>query len=100
MVRGVEMFRNPNVGIPVLGVVENMAWFTPAELPENRYYLFGRGGAERYAAEAGIDLLGQIPIIQSVMQGCEDGLPAAGTDTAIEQYYRQVADKVVEKLAK
>lgn len=100
VVRGVEMFRNPNVGIPVLGVVENMAWFTPAELPENRYYLFGRGGAERYAAEAGIDLLGQIPIIQSVMQGCEDGLPAAGTDTAIEQYYRQVADKVVEKLAK
>ena len=100
VVRGVEMFRNPNVNIPLLGVIENMAWFTPAELPDNRYYIFGRGGAERYASQAGIDLLGQIPIIQSIMQGCEDGAPAAGTDAAVEQYYRQTAEKVVEKMAK
>ena len=100
VVRGVEMFRNPNVNVPLLGVVENMAWFTPAELPDNRYYIFGRGGAERYASQAGIELLGQIPIIQSIMQGCDEGSPAAGTDAAVEQYYRQTAEKVVEKLTK
>ncbi len=68
VVRGVEMFRHPQVGVPVWGVIENMAWFTPDELPDNRYYIFGRGGAERYAAGAGIDLLAQIPIIQSIMR--------------------------------
>ena len=71
VVRGVEMFRHPQVNIPVLGVVENMAWFTPEELPNNRYYLFGKGGAARYATEAGIDLLGEVPIIQSIMEGGE-----------------------------
>lgn len=53
VVRGVEMFRNENVNIPVAGIVENMAWFTPAELPENRYYIFGRGGARAYAEKRG-----------------------------------------------
>ena len=57
VVRGVEMFRHPQVNIPVLGVVENMAWFTPEELPNNRYYLFGNGGAARYAEQAGIELV-------------------------------------------
>ena len=64
VVRGVEMFRHPQVNIPVLGVVENMAWFTPEELPNNRYYLFGKGGAARYAEEAGIELLGQVTFCQ------------------------------------
>ncbi|MBQ7855850.1 MAG: Mrp/NBP35 family ATP-binding protein [Alistipes sp.] len=98
VVRGVEMFRNPNVNIPVLGVVENMAWFTPAELPQNRYYIFGKGGAERYAEQAGIDLLGQIPIFQSIMSGSDNGLPATKTDSVVEEYYRQTAQKVVEKM--
>lgn len=98
VVRGVEMFRNPNVNIPVLGVIENMAWFTPAELPNNRYYIFGNGGAARYAEAAGVDLLGQIPIIQAIMEGSDSGKPAASTSVDIEQYYRQAAQKVVEKL--
>lgn len=98
VVRGVEMFRNPNVNIPVLGVIENMAWFTPAELPNNRYYIFGNGGAARYAEGAGVDLLGQIPIIQAIMEGSDSGKPAASTSTDIEQHYRQAAQKVVEKL--
>ena len=98
VVRGVEMFRNPNVNIPVLGVIENMAWFTPAELPNNRYYIFGNGGAARYAEGAGVDLLGQIPIIQAIMEGSDSGKPAASTSTEIEQHYRQAAQKVVEKL--
>ena len=98
VVRGVEMFRHPQVNIPVLGVVENMAWFTPEELPNNRYYLFGKGGAARYAEQAGIDLLGQVPIIQSIMEGSENGSPAGGVDPRVEEYYSEIAAKVVEKL--
>jgi ATP-binding protein involved in chromosome partitioning len=100
VVRGVEMFRNPNVNIPVLGVIENMAWFTPAELPNNRYYIFGKGGAARYATEVGVDLLGQIPIIQAIMEGSDNGTPASNTLPEVESYYRQAAEKVVEKLLK
>mgnify|MGYP000011282774 CR=1 FL=1 len=95
--RGVEMFRNPNVNIPVAGIVENMAWFTPEELPDNRYYLFGRGGARRFAEESGVDFLGEIPIVQSIMEGSETGRPAAGIDSRVESHYRDIAAKVVEK---
>lgn len=98
VMRGVEMFRHPQVNIPVLGVVENMAWFTPEELPNNRYYLFGRGGAAEYASKAGIDLLGQVPIIQSIMECGENGNPASGVDPRVEEYYSTIAEKVVEKL--
>ncbi len=98
VVRGVEMFRNENVRIPVAGIIENMAWFTPAELPENRYYLFGRGGARRYAAECGVDFLGEIPIVQSIMEGGDAGTPGATIDAAVERYYREIADKIVEKV--
>lgn len=100
VVRGVEMFRNPNVNIPVLGVIENMAWFTPAELPNNRYYIFGQGGAARYAESVGVDLLGQIPIIQAIMEGSDSGKPASSTSVEVESYYKQTAEKVVEKLMK
>jgi ATP-binding protein involved in chromosome partitioning len=75
-----------------------MAWFTPKELPDNKYYIFGQGGAERYATECGVDFLGHIPIIQSVMEGGDSGLPAALSDLAVGDYYRHIAQKVVEKL--
>lgn len=84
VVRGVEMFRNENVNIPVAGIIENMAWFTPEELPENRYYLFGKGGARRFAEEHGVDFLGEIPIVQSIMEGSDEGRPAAGIDPRVE----------------
>ena len=100
VVRGVEMFRNPNVNIPVLGVIENMSWFTPAELPNNRYYIFGNGGAARYAEAAGVELLAQIPIIQAIMEGSDSGTPAVQTTAEVDKYYRQAAVKVVEKLMK
>lgn len=98
VVRGVEMFRHPQVDIPVLGVIENMAWFTPEELPDNRYYLFGKGGAKQYAEEVGVDLLGQVPIIQSIMEGSDEGRPAGGFDARVEEYYQEIASKVVDKL--
>ncbi len=77
VVRGVELFRNENVNIPVLGFVENMAWFTPAELPENRYYIFGNGGCRRLAQEMHIPLLGEIPLVQSIAESGDSGHPAA-----------------------
>lgn len=100
VVRGVEMFRNQNVNIPIAGIIENMAWFTPAELPENRYYLFGRGGARRYAAQCGVDFLGEIPIVQSIMEGSEAGKPGVATDAAVEKQYREIVDKVVLRCGK
>ena len=100
VVRGVEMFRNPQVNIPLAGIVENMAWFTPEELPENRYYLFGKGGARRFAEENGIDLLGEIPIIQSIMEGADTGTPSVSIDARVEPYYREIADRIVDKVVK
>lgn len=77
VVRGVQLFRDPNLNIPVLGFVENMAYFTPAELPDHRYYIFGNGGCRRLADELDIPLLAQIPIVQSIAESGDKGLPAA-----------------------
>ena len=75
--KGVEMFRNEKVNVPILGLIENMAWFTPAELPENRYYIFGKDGGKALAAELNIPLLGQIPLVQSIREGGDEGTPIA-----------------------
>ncbi|MBQ5637972.1 MAG: P-loop NTPase, partial [Alistipes sp.] len=100
VVRGIEMFRNEQVNIPVAGVVENMAWFTPEELPENRYYLFGRGGARRVAEEYGVPFLGEIPIVQSIMEGGDEGKPASVADPRVEEWYRAIADKLIGTVMK
>ena len=75
--KGINMFTNDKVNVPILGLVENMAWFTPAELPENKYYIFGRDGAKRLAEEMNVPLLGQIPIVQSICEGGDQGVPVA-----------------------
>lgn len=75
--KGVEMFRNEKVNVPILGLVENMAWFTPAELPENKYYIFGKDGGKQLAEELGVKLLGQIPLVQSIREGGDEGQPIA-----------------------
>lgn len=100
VVRGVEMFRNENVHIPVAGIIENMAYFTPDELPNNRYYLFGQSGARRFAEQHGVDFLGEIPIVQSIMEGAESGRPAVVADPRVETCYREIADKIVAKVLK
>ena len=73
--KGIDMFRNEHVNVPVLGIVENMAWFTPAELPNNRYYIFGKEGGKRLAEELSVPLLGQIPLVQSIREGGDEGIP-------------------------
>ncbi|MBQ9399499.1 MAG: Mrp/NBP35 family ATP-binding protein [Bacteroidales bacterium] len=75
--KGVNMFRNKSIDKPVFGLVENMAWFTPAELPENRYYIFGRDGGVQMASRLGIPLLGQIPLVQGIRESGDEGVPAA-----------------------
>ena len=75
--KGVNMFRNESVNKPIFGLVENMAWFTPEEHPEEKYYIFGKGGALKMAEKYNIPLLGQIPIVQSIREGGDCGEPAA-----------------------
>ncbi len=75
--KGVDMFRNEKIDVQVLGLIENMAWFTPAELPNNRYYIFGQDGGKQLAEELDIPLLGQIPLVQSIREGGDQGLPIA-----------------------
>ncbi|MEZ4806796.1 MAG: Mrp/NBP35 family ATP-binding protein [Flavobacteriales bacterium] len=74
--KGVGLFRMPSVNVPVLGIVENMAWFTPAELPENRYYIFGQGGARALAGELDVPFLGEVPLVQSIREAGDIGRPA------------------------
>lgn len=95
--KGIDMFTNPKVNVPVLGLVENMAWFTPAELPENRYYLFGKEGCKRLAEELGIPLLGQIPIVQSICEGGDSGHPVAlDRESIIGKAFDSLASALVE----
>ncbi len=100
VVRGMKMFEAEGVGVPVLGVVENMAFFTPAELPNNRYYIFGRGGARSMAEAEGVDFLGEVPLIQSIAENSDAGTPVALGSSQEEKYYAEICRKVVSKLIK
>lgn len=94
--KGIDMYRNDKVNVPILGLVENMAWFTPAELPENRYYIFGKEGCKSLAAEMGMPLLAQIPLVQSICESGDAGEPAATkVDTMTGQAFISLAQAVV-----
>ena len=94
--KGIDMYRNKKVNVPILGLVENMAWFTPAELPENKYYIFGKEGCKRLAEEMQTPLLAQIPLVQSICESGDDGEPAAcHIDTATGQAFINLAQAVV-----
>ncbi len=98
VVRGVEMFSHPNISIPIAGVIENMAYFSPDDMPDRRYYIFGRGGASRYAEERGIPLLGEIPIYESIVEGGECGTPASMSDERVARCYRDIAERAIKPL--
>src|SRR5574344_2013471 len=94
--KGIDMYRNKKVNVPILGLVENMAWFTPAELPENKYYIFGKEGCKRLAEEMQTPLLAQIPLVQSICESGDDGEPAScHIDTATGQAFINLAQAVV-----
>ncbi len=100
VVRGVEMFRNEQVHIPVAGIIENMAYFTPEAVPNNKYYIFGKGGAKKVAEEYDVPFLGEVPIIQSIMEGGDSGRPGSTFDERVEEVYREIADKIVGNVMK
>jgi len=101
VVKGVSMFTSKSVNVPVLGLVENMAWFTPAELPDNKYYIFGKDGCKNLAKKLGVEILGEIPIVQSIREGGDKGIPAAGdSDSVTGQKFADLAYNVVKSLQK
>jgi len=97
--KGINMYQGEKVNVPVLGLVENMAWFTPEELPENKYYIFGKDGGKRLAEELDIPLLGQIPLVQSIRECGDAGKPAA-VDKNNRMYlpFKELAQRVVERV--
>ncbi|PKH66979.1 chromosome partitioning protein [Flavobacterium sp. ALD4] len=99
--KGVSMFMSEAINVPVLGIIENMAYFTPEELPENKYYLFGKEGAKNLAEDLGVPFLGGIPIVQSIREAGDYGRPAAmQTASAVEHVFDEVTRNVVQETVK
>lgn len=99
--KGINMFTNEKINVPILGLVENMSWFTPEELPNNKYYIFGKEGAKKLAEKMNIPLLGQIPIVQSIREGGDNGEPVAlNEDSITGQAFAQLARNVVAEAEK
>ena len=94
--KGIDMYRNEKVNVPILGLIENMAWFTPAELPGNKYYIFGKEGCKQLAEEMQVPLLAQIPLVQSICDNGDAGTPAAlSSDTSTGLAFINLAQSVV-----
>lgn len=98
VVRRIKMYRTEGIDVPVLGLVENMAWFTPAELPDNKYYIFGKDGVKNLAEKEGLPLLGQIPLVQSVRESGDAGTPVAAGDTLTGMAFGELADRVFAEI--
>ena len=97
--KGVAMFQQESISVPVLGIIENMAYFTPTELPNNKYYIFGKDGAKNLAEDLKVPFLGNIPLVQSIREAADVGRPAAlQTATQIEQAFEELTKKVVQEV--
>ncbi|QEC74333.1 Mrp/NBP35 family ATP-binding protein [Arachidicoccus ginsenosidivorans] len=98
--KGIAMFSQAQINVPILGIIENMAYFTPAELPDNKYYIFGKEGGKHLADEYDIQFLGQIPLVQSIREGGDQGAPAMmGEDEISKKAFRDFADNTVKQVA-
>ncbi|MCX7986756.1 MAG: Mrp/NBP35 family ATP-binding protein [Bacteroidales bacterium] len=101
VIKGISMFRSDKINVPVLGIVENMSWFTPAELPENKYYIFGKEGCKQLAEELNVPLLGQIPIVQSICESGDTGQPVAMNPFTLEgKAFANLAENVIVEVDK
>jgi len=92
------MFRSEKINVPVLGLVENMSWFTPAELPGNKYYIFGKEGCKRLAEKMNVPLLGQIPLVQSICEGSDNGQPIALEDSIAGNAFMDLAKELIKRV--
>jgi ATP-binding protein involved in chromosome partitioning len=97
VVRGLSMFRNKDINVPVAGLIENMAWFTPAELPDNKYYIFGKDGGKRMAEETGIPLLGEVPLVQSIRESGDEGYPIALDNNVYANAFQTIVDNLLQQ---
>ena len=98
--KAIMMFKQPAINVPILGIVENMAYFTPQELPDNKYYIFGQGGARSMAEQFELPFLGEIPIVQSIREGGDSGVPAVVNDEAVSRdAFTTLAKKVAQSVA-
>ncbi len=98
--KGISMFMGDKVNVPVLGIVENMSWFTPADHPDEKYFIFGNGGAKRLAEKLNVELLAQIPLVASICDGGDNGVPVALQNTVSGAAFGNLADKVVAAVEK
>jgi ATP-binding protein involved in chromosome partitioning len=94
-IKGISMFRSEKINVPVLGLVENMSWFTPAELPANKYYIFGKDGGKKLAEKLDVPFLGQIPLVQSICEGSDNGQPVVLSDSITGNAFMELADEIV-----
>ncbi len=100
-IKGISMFTGDKVNVPVLGLVENMAWFTPEELPNNKYYIFGKEGCSKLATKMNIPFLGQIPIVQSIREGGDNGKPAViDKDSIVGVAFTELTDKIINEIGR
>jgi ATP-binding protein involved in chromosome partitioning len=99
-IKGISMFRSDKIEVPVLGLIENMAWFTPAELPSNKYFIFGKEGGKKLAEKMNVALLGQIPLVQSICEGSDQGKPVALEDSLSGNAFMELAVKLTENVDK
>jgi ATP-binding protein involved in chromosome partitioning len=98
-IKGVAMFRQPQINVPVLGVVENMAYFTPEELPNNQYFIFGKDGGRKLAEKYDVPLLGQIPLVQSIRESGDSGLPAVMKGGITAEAFQNLAESLARQIA-
>jgi ATP-binding protein involved in chromosome partitioning len=96
--KGVSMFMSESINVPVLGIIENMAYFTPEELPNNKYYIFGKEGAKNMAEDLQVPFLGEVPLVQSIREAGDYGRPAAlQTASIIERVFEEITRNVVQE---
>jgi ATP-binding protein involved in chromosome partitioning len=98
--KAITMFRQAQINVPVLGIVENMAYFTPEELPDNKYYIFGKGGARQMAEQFEVPFLGEVPLVQSIREGGDRGMPAMVSDDAVSKAaFLSIAERVAQQVS-
>lgn len=97
--KGLAMFRQPQINVPILGIVENMAYFTPEELPNNKYYIFGKGGGKNLSEKYGVPLLGEIPLVQNIRESGDSGMPVVMKDGPSATAFRELAETLARQIA-
>ena len=99
--KGISMFRKENINVPLLGIIENMSFFVPQELPDNKYYIFGRQGAKNLSEDKNVPFLGELPLVQSIREASDVGRPAAlQENTLVKNHLTKITQKLVEELIK